>query len=106
MFAASIGFLISVSHPLGITVVNHLARKGAQMLLKALKNVLKLYRQRGFQLQRITVDGESGIVQLDKWLATHNMGDAARDVHWAKVQSQERFIFIRRICTSQDCRWR
>ena len=73
MFAAGIGFLISVSRPLGMTVVNHLAGKGAPMLLKALKNVLKLYEQRGFQLQRITVDGESGIVQLDEWLATHNI---------------------------------
>ena len=73
MFAAGVGFLISVSRPLGMTVVNHLAGKGAPMLMKALKAVLKLYEQRGFQVRRISVDGESGITHLDEWLAAHNI---------------------------------
>jgi len=73
MFTAGIGFLISVSRPLGMTVVTHIGGKGAQILRKAMQVVLKLYEQRGFELRRITVDGESGIIQLGDWLATHSI---------------------------------
>ena len=62
MFTAGIGFLISVSRPLGMTIVTHIGGKGAPMLRKAMQVVLKLYQQRGFELRRITVDGESSWV--------------------------------------------
>ena len=73
MFTAGVGFLISVSRPLGMTVITHIGGKGAQILRKAMQVVLKLYEQRGFQLRRVSVDGESGIIQLGDWLATHSI---------------------------------
>ncbi|CAN0030781.1 unnamed protein product, partial [Sphacelaria rigidula] len=73
MFIAGVGFLISVTRPLSMTVVTHIGGKSAPILRKALQSVLKLYDQRGFKLRRITVDGESGIGQLDEWLSTRNI---------------------------------
>lgn len=73
MFVAGVGFLISVTRPLSMTVVTLIGGKSAPILCKALQSLLKLYGQRGFQLRRITVDGESGIGQLDEWLATRNI---------------------------------
>ena len=39
MFTAGVGFLISVSRPLGMTVVTHIGGKGAQILRKAMQVV-------------------------------------------------------------------
>ncbi len=68
MFIENIPYLISVSTPLGLTLVSCMDNRGATVVRKMLNDMLKIYRSREFFVKTLLSDGEGAIAKLSSEL--------------------------------------
>lgn len=69
MFVEGDPYLVSVSKPLGLTLVNHLkGSRSASTLMAAISNQLNRYTAQGFVVKTILTDGEGGLMSLEAYL--------------------------------------
>jgi hypothetical protein len=61
MFIDGVAFLVSISRRLQLIMVEHLANKSAEELLRAVENLIATYKAQSFQVVAIVSDGESGL---------------------------------------------
>ena len=64
IFIEGIPFLISVSKPLGYTMINHLVSRGLSAVSKALYQHINAYKVERFAIEYILSDGEGAIAAL------------------------------------------
>ena len=62
-------YLMTITKPLDLVMVVHMADKGAPDILKALNSILRHYKARQFTVTNIVWDGESGALKLREALA-------------------------------------
>ena len=58
MFVNKIPFLVSVSHNLKFVTVQRLKGRAAHLLVAGLNKIVKIYKQRGFNVNTAVMDGE------------------------------------------------
>lgn len=69
MFVEGDPYLVSVSKPLGLTLINHLkGSRTAATLMSAISNQLNRYTSQGFVVNTILTDGEGGLIALESYL--------------------------------------
>jgi hypothetical protein len=69
MIIASEEYLVTITKPLGLLVVCHLADRKTAFLSRALNSMSKQYRARSFKITRILSDREGGLYKLRDALA-------------------------------------
>ena len=69
MLIASESYLITITKPLGLLMVTHMADRGTPFIAKALNSILKQYVARQFTIISILCDREGGLYKLKDDLA-------------------------------------
>jgi hypothetical protein len=89
MFVNEIPMLVTLSRNIHFTTVEAIANRSTANLMKAIKNVVSIYKRAGFQIEAAMMDGE--FTKLRGELADIGiaLNEAARDEHVGEI---ERFI--------------
>ena len=102
MFVDGVVFLVSVAHPLGLTIATHLPQgKGLLPVKKGMFTQIGMFKTQGFVVTAVLFDGESAIGALANDLA-HQLGvpiiPVAPGSHVGKVERKIRQIKERMRC--------
>ena len=92
MFVQKQIFLVTVSHHLKFTTINHVMKKTTGFVLQELKKVVNLYKRRGFEVKHLHSDPEFNPLESDIVELGLTYNEVAASEHVLEVEHQIRVI--------------
>ena len=96
VFIFGLAFLISVSSPMDLTIVNPLGKqtgaRSSSILLKAINNQINIYRKYGFLIKNIHSDREGSVAKVIEAMDYVRLIPTASGEHVGQVESKNRHL--------------